>query len=135
MKRNSLQGIYPGLRLDKIKNGEYYIKTTDEFKCNTLLFEIGGKIVSNKFFEENRSSLIKKKHVYFQFFSGRDFYDLILDKGNIAFFIKKGNNYESNVFLKAFVKENELVTLLCISSKDIPRDSFILSNNIFNYLG
>ena len=139
MKKNSLQGIYPGLRLEKNQKGEYFIKITDEFKSNTLLFEMRGKIVSNKFFKDNRDILIKKKYVFFQFFSGQNFYQykniLILNKDNIAFFMKKGNNYESNVNLKAFVKENDLVTLLCISSKDIPVNSFIISNNIFNFLG
>jgi hypothetical protein len=85
----------------------YYIKTTNDFSGNTFLFEIGGKIVNNKFFQENKKLLIERQHVYFNFFSGQTFFEnkniLILNKGNIGYFIKQGNNMEVNVLLKAFV--------------------------------
>lgn len=137
MKKNSSNGKYPGLTLVKNMKGGYYIKTIDDFSCNTLLFEIGGKIVNNNFFQENKKILIENQHVYFNFFSGKNFFEnkniLILNKGNIGCFIKQGNNLEANVLLKAFVKENDLVTLLCITSKDIPKDNYIISDKIFKY--
>ena len=46
----------------KKTKGKYYLKTTDEFKSNTLLLRIGGKVVSNIFIKENR--YINKKEIY-----------------------------------------------------------------------
>ena len=80
--------------------------------------------------------LKNKRHKYFYFFSGNEYLEnknlLILDQGNIALFIKPGNSHESNVILKSFAKENDLVVLLCITCKEISKNDYIISEKILN---
>ena len=101
-----------------------------------MLFEIGGKIVNNKYFEDNKEMLKNKNYKYFYFFSGNQYEEnkniLILNKGNIAAFLKYGNKEESNVILKLYIKENDLVVLLCITKKIILKNEFIISDKILS---
>ena len=111
MKKNSIKGIYPGLMVTLSKKNEYFLKSTSDISKDSLLFEIGGKIVNNKYFEDNKEMLKNKNYKYFYFFSGNKYEEnkniLILNKGNIAAFLKYGNKEESNVVLKSYVKEND----------------------------
>ena len=46
MKKNSLNGIYPNLKLLELK-GDTCIQATSDIAKNTLLFEIGGEVMAN----------------------------------------------------------------------------------------
>ena len=47
MKNYSKRGIYPNLKLLFLKN-EICIQATNDIDKNTLLFEIGGEVITNK---------------------------------------------------------------------------------------
>ena len=137
IKKNSIHGIYPGLIISKIKKSNYYLKSTNEIRINSLIFEVGGKIVTNKYLDENKEFLKSKNHKYFYFFNSNEYSEnknlLILEQGNIAFFIKPGTQEESNVVIKPYVKENDLVVLLCITNKIILKDEYIISDKILSF--
>ena len=54
-----------------------------------------------------------------------------MKKGNVSCIMKHGNPEESNVILKSFVKENDLVALLCITKK-IRKNEFIISDKVLS---
>lgn len=56
-----------------------------------MIFEVGGKIVTNKYLDENKEFLQSKNRKYFYFFSGNEYLEnknlLIIEQENISFFL------------------------------------------------
>lgn len=69
MKKKFLKGIYPGLMVKQEETNEFFIKSTEEINENSLLFEIDGKIINNRYLEDNNKMLKNKNHKYFYFFT------------------------------------------------------------------
>ena len=133
MKKNTINGFYCGLKLLK-KKGKYVITTSCEIDENNLLFEVGGELVNKDFINDKRIFFSNKKFCYFYLFDEKKNANskiiLLSNKGNIAFFITKGDSSKTNVKFIPFVKPNNQICLLCISSKKIKKNKLIICNEI-----
>jgi hypothetical protein len=116
------------------KKDKYAITTSCEIDENNLLFEVGGELVNKDFINDKRIFFSNKKFCYFYLFDEKKNANskiiLLSNKGNIAFFITKGDSSKTNVKFIPFVKPNNQICLLCISSKKIKKNKLIISNEI-----
>lgn len=134
MKKNTIIGEYIGLRLIKRGKNDYNLIAIDDIEENTFLFEIGGEILLKKDFIVKKNKLKIQSYCYFYLKKELDDLNsiiiLIMEKGNIAFFINQGNNLESNLNIKTFLKPDNRICILCISSKKIKNQKSLVSTNI-----
>ena len=134
MKINTALGFYMGLKLKKTGKTGYSIHAVCKIEENTLLFEVGGEIISQEFLDKNKELISKRKHCYINFFDEKKTKNskviLLMNKANITLFIKKSDSKESNVIFSPYIKENNQFGLLCISAKKIKTNEIIRSNKI-----
>ena len=116
-------GYYNGLILSKLEENTFVIEATKDINENTLLFEIGGEIVSQEYLIKYKKDLISKNLCYFKYCEGLEnskFFLLLRNYGNIAFFLQNTEEYEPNVEIKDFINnEDGTIILLCYAIKKI----------------
>lgn len=134
MKKNTTHGFYMGLKMKKIGKVGYNIQASCDIEENTLLFEVGGEIVTQEFLDKNKEMIRNKKHCYFYLLDKNRTKDskiiLLMNKANIAIFIRKTESSKSNVLFSPYIKDNNQFGLLCISEKKIKNKEIICSNKI-----
>ena len=64
MKKNTTHGFYMGLKMKKIGKVGYNIQASCDIEENTLLFEVGGEIVTQEFLDKNKEMIRNKKHCF-----------------------------------------------------------------------
>jgi hypothetical protein len=126
MKIFTRDGYYQGLELIKNNKKELVIKTTENFKEDTLLFEVRGEIVSKDYLIKYNNEIKKNKFCYFKYGDGENenensnLYLLLQKYANIVFFLKKEELNESNCKISEFINnEDGSIKLLCITKKNI----------------
>ena len=123
LKIYSSNGYYNGLILSKLEENIFVIEATKDINENTLLFEIGGEVVSRDYLIKYKKDLISKNLCYFKYCEGIEnskFFLLLRNYGNIAFFLQNTDQYEPNVEIKDFINnEDGTIILLCYAIKKI----------------
>lgn len=136
-KKLSENLIYPNIEVIKVINNVYRIEALYDINQGTLLFEVGGRVVTRQQITNNEGNLQLSDFCYYFFLpidKQNDFlYILIQDKGNIAFFLKKADDQmKNNVVLKIYLnEETKKICLLCISCRKIKKGEILIVNNKF----
>ena len=123
LKMYSSNGYYNGLILSKIEENIFVIEAAKDIKENTLLFEIGGEVVSRDYLIKYKKDLSSKNLCYFKYCEGIEnskYFLLLRNYGNIAFFLQNTEEYDPNVEVKDFLNnEDGTIILLCYTIKKI----------------
>ena len=127
--------IYPNLIVKKISENNFRIEAIENIIQGTLLFEIGGKVVTEDHLNLNNENKYFGRSCFFPFyqdFNGRNTrYILIEKKGNIGYFLQKTDApLKNNVILRAYVNaETNKICLLCITCRKIKKGETLIVLN------
>jgi hypothetical protein len=131
MKKNSLNGIYPNLKLLKLK-GDTCIQATRDIEKNTLLFEIGGEVMTDSTLNKIYKKFENRYWCYFNLFNpiiNENNKIVLSDIGNIAFFLQGSKNYDNNVGIKEFILENTgKIVCFVYNIKKIYKNDILINN-------
>ena len=124
--------IYPNLFVKKLPEYNYRIEVTENIIQGTLLFEIGGKVVTKEQINFNNSTLLLRKFCFFHFYPGlneqNSRYILINNEGNIGYFLQKTDKpLGNNVILRTYInEETKKLCLLCITCRKIKKGETLI---------
>ena len=133
-KKNSLNGIYPNLKLLQLK-GDTCIQATRDIEKYTLLFEIGGEVMSDYNLNKIYKKFENRYWCFYNLFNSFNYGNnkiVLNDIGNIGFFLHCSKNYDDNVGIKTFKleKTGKLVSLVYSIKKIFNNDILICNQKL-----